>query len=465
MKPCELDLQAASAAIKERSLSPVELVDSCLQRLEEVEPHIHSFAHVTAGQAREAARAAEQDIVAGRYRGPLHGIPVGVKDLYDTAGVASTCSSRVRAGRIPDEDSVVVARLREAGAVLLGQTHTHEFAYGGITPTTRNPWRTDRIPGGSSGGSAAAVAAGICTVATGTDTAGSIRIPSALCGTIGLKSTYGRVSRRGITPLSWSLDHAGAITRRVHDAAVALNAIAGYDPLDPASVDRPVPDYTAGLDDGVKGLRIGVAGNFYFDHVEESVAEAVRQAVSVLSDLGAQAGPVEIPHPDQILGTEWAIMMSEASSYHQESLRRSADLYQPDVRALLEAGELIFATDYIKALRVRQIMRRAWNALFENVDVIVTPTMPGAAPRVDQQESHWPDGVVEPIVMTLVRLTCQTNLTGLPALSIPVGFDADNLPLAMQIIGRPFDEATVLRVGQAYEKAADSVGRIARPGG
>ncbi|HEX7381516.1 MAG TPA: amidase [Nevskiaceae bacterium] len=463
MQPCELSFSEASAALKAGKLSPVELTDSCLARLEAVQPTLAPFAHVTADAARRAAKAAEKEIAAGRWRGPLHGIPLGIKDIYDTGGVPSTSSSQVRAGRVPERDAVVVARLRQAGAVLLGQTHTHEFAYGGVTPTTHNPWNPARIVGGSSGGSAAAIAAGVCTIATGTDTAGSIRIPSAFCGTVGLKSTYGRVSRRGVTPLAWSLDHAGALTRNVGDSAAVLQVIAGYDAEDPASVDLPVPDYGATLDAGVKGLRIGVPENYYFDHVAEDVAAAVRKAIDVLRDAGALTRAVAIPYPDQILGTEWAIMMAEASAYHQESLRASAPLYQPDVRALLRVGEFILATDYIKALRVRQRMRKAWEALLADVDVVIAPTMPITAPAPDTQTITWPDGTEELIVMTLTRFTCQADLTGLPTMSLPAGFDRDGLPIGMQIIGRAFDEQTVLRAGRSFEKATDSVGRIAAP--
>lgn len=461
MEPFELSFSDAAAAIKTHKLSPVELIDSCLARLDAVQPGITPFVHVTAELARTASKAAEQEITSGHYRGPLHGIPVGIKDIYDTAGTPSTASSRVRAGRIPKTDAVVVGRLRAAGAILLGQTHTHEFAYGGVTPTTHNPWRADRIVGGSSGGSAAAVAAGVCTIATGTDTAGSIRIPSSFCGAVGLKSTYGRVSRRGATPLSWSLDHAGALTRQVQDSAVVLQAIAGYDPDDPATVDLPVPDYSASLHDGARGLRIGVPEDYYFDHISEDVAAAVHAAVTVLKEAGAKVKTITTPYPDQILGTEWAIMMAEASSYHQESLRKSADLYEPDVRALLEVGEFILATDYIKALRMRQLMRKAWDALFDQVDIVVAPTMPITAPAPDVDTVTWRDGVTELVALALTRLTCQSDVTGLPALSLPVGFDRDGLPIGMQIIGRAFDEETVLRVAQTYARASDTVGRIA----
>lgn len=464
MQPFELSLTAAAEEIASGRLSPIELTDSVLDRIEATEGALGAFAHVTHELARKAAATAEQEIAAGRSLGKLHGIPLGVKDLYDTAGVPTTSSSKVLAGRVPDTDAVSVERLLGAGMVLVGKTHTHEFAFGGITPTTRNPWDTGCIPGGSSGGSGAAVAAGGCMVGMGSDTAGSIRIPAALCGTVGLKPTYGLASRRGVASLSWSLDHVGPLTRNVADCALVLNAIAGYDRLDPASVEVPVPDYTAELDGGVAGLRVGVPGNFFFEHVHPDVERAVRSAIEVLAEQGAELREVTIPYPDQILPTEWALLMPEASAYHQEWLRSRADLYEEDTRVALEAGELVLATDYIKALRVRTLMQRAWAEMFTDIDVLVTPGMPFAAPEVGSTETTWADGTVEPIASALIRLTSAQNLVGQPALSLPVGFDGAGLPLGMQVTGRPFDEATVLRVGAAYEAASDTVGRLAPVG-
>ncbi|MGY1749341.1 amidase [Modestobacter sp. SYSU DS0511] len=461
VEPYALSLTEAAEEITAGRLSPVELTDSVLARLEATEPVIGAFAHVCADTAREEAAAAEREIAAGRRRGPLHGIPLGVKDLYDTAGVPTTASSKVREGHVPDTDAVAVQQLRAAGMVMVGKTHTHEFAYGGRTHTTRNPWDSSRIPGGSSGGSGAAIAAGSCLVGLGTDTAGSIRIPANLCGTVGLKPTYGRTSRRGVASLSWSLDHVGPLTRTVSDAALVLDAIAGHDPLDPASVDVPVPGYTAGLDEGVAGLRIGVPSNFFFDHVEEEVERSVRTAVDVLVGLGAQVHEVEIPYPDQVMAAEWAIVLPEAAAYHQEMLREKADLYRPETRMSLEVGELVLATDYIKALRVRTLMQRAWAQLFTDVDVVVAPVQPFPAPEVDAMEVTWGDGTTEAVDLAMVRLTAPADLTGLPALAVPTGFDAAGLPLGMQLMGRPFDEGTLLAAGAAYEAATDHVGRIA----
>jgi aspartyl-tRNA(Asn)/glutamyl-tRNA(Gln) amidotransferase subunit A len=461
VEPYALSLSAAAAEIEARRLSPVELIDSVLDRIEATEPVLGAFACVTADAARDAARQAEQEIAAGRHLGPLHGIPLGVKDLYDTAGVPATSSSRVRERNVPATDAAVVERLRAAGMVPVGKTHTHEFAFGAITPTTRNPWDPGRIPGGSSGGSGAAVAAGSCMVGLGSDTAGSIRIPAVLCGTVGLKPTYGRVSRRGVASLSWSLDHVGPLARNVVDCGLVLNAIAGFDRLDPATVDVPVPDHTAGLDRGIAGLRVGVPTNYFTDHVHPDVAAAVRTAIGVLEAQGAQLREVTIPLADQVLPAEWGILLPEASAYHQEMLRASGDLYTDDVRLFLEVGELVLATDYIKALRVRTLMQQGWSAMFDDIDVLVTPGMPVAAPEVGAAAVTWPDGTTEDVTTALVRLTSPGNLTGLPVLALPVGFDGAGLPLGMQVYGRPFEEATVLRVGAAYEAASPTVGRIA----
>lgn len=461
MEPYQLSLSAAAEQIEARQLSPVELTDSVLQRIDSVDGQLGAFACVTADLARLAAKRAEEEIAAGGYRGPLHGLPLGVKDLYDTAGTATTSSSKVRADYVPVADSAVVERLTAAGMVMVGKTHTHEFAYGAVTPTTRNPWDMQRIPGGSSGGSAAAVAAGMCLVGMGSDTGGSIRIPAALCGTVGLKPTYGRVSRRGVASLSWSLDHVGPLTRNVRDAALVLNVIAGYDRLDPACVDVPVPDYAATLKDGVAGLRIGVPSNYYFDNIEPEVEAGVRSAVELLADLGATLQPVTIPFPDVVSAAEWGILIPEASAYHQQMLREKGDLYNDDVRLFLEAGEFVFATDYIKALRVRTLIQRAWAAMFDTIDVLVAPTVTVAAPAVTTQDVVWPDGSTETVTETMVRLSAPANLTGLPALSLPVTRTAVGLPVGMQIIGKPFEEAALLTVGHAYESASGNVGRLA----
>ncbi|TNC24424.1 amidase [Amycolatopsis alkalitolerans] len=453
MEPYQLTLAEAARNIEAKELSPVELTASVLSRIDAVEDKITAFATVTAELAAKAAAAAESEIAAGGYRGPLHGIPVGIKDLYETAGVETTSSSKVRADHVPEQDSAVVEKLLAAGSVMVGKTHTHEFAYGAVTPTTRNPWDLDRMPGGSSGGSGAAVAAGECFVGMGSDTGGSIRIPASVCGTVGLKPTYGRVSRRGVASLSWSLDHVGPLTRTVADAALVMNAITGYDRSDPASVDVPVPDFTTGPE--VDGLTIGVPANYYTERVDPEVAAAVSAAIAVLVERGMRVREVEIPLTPYILPTEWGIMLPEASAYHQKMLRDKADLYTDDVRLYLEVGEFVLATDYLKALRARTVLQQAWREMFVDIDVLIAPTLTTPALRVDDPSVTWPDGSTEAATDTYVRFSAPANVTGLPSLSVPCGFTGAGLPIGMQIMGKPFTEPVLLAVGQAYESATD----------
>ncbi len=455
MQPSELGIAEAARHVQQGTLSPVELVQSALDRIEEVEGRLNAFVVVTAEQALDAARQAQEEIAGGGYRGPLHGIPVGIKDLYDVAGLPTTSSSAVRAEHVATEDSACVARLRDAGAVVVGKTHTHEFAYGVLTPTTRNPWDTGRVPGGSSGGSGAAVAAGECLLGMGTDTGGSIRIPASVCGTVGLKPTYGRVSRAGITSLCWSLDHAGPLTRTVRDAALALQAVAGFDARDPGSAREPVPDFTRDLDAGVRGLTLGVPANYFFDDVDPEVEAAVREAIAVLEAQGAALREVEIPYAAQMMAVEFGIVVPEASAYHQEMLRESGERYTDDVRVFLEAGETVLATQYIKALRVRTLVQQAFRRVFEGLDALVCPTLPTAAAEVGQQTFTFPSGAQKPVIDAWVGHSAPGNVTGLPALSLPCGATSAGLPIGLQVIGRPFDEAGVLRIGQAFESATE----------
>lgn len=451
-----LTLREAAAAIRTKQLSPVELTQLALARITADEPKLNAYVCVTQDQALAAARQAESEITAGHYRGELHGLPVAVKDLYDMAGIPTSCSSKVRHDQQPAEaDSACVERLQRAGAVIVGKAHTHEFAYGAVTPTTANPWNLEHIPGGSSGGSAATVAARGCFMAMGTDTAGSIRIPAAVCGIVGLKPTYGRVSRFGVASLSWSLDHAGPLTRTVGDAAASLGVLAGYDPRDPGSADVPVGDYLAELEAGVEGLRIGVPRNFFFDHVDADVARNVRDAIERLKADGAQIVQIDVPLADQILPVEFGLMLPEASSYHYKMLRERAELYEEDVRIFLELGAMVPATDYIAALRQRTRVQAAWKRLFEGLDAVIAPTVPAPAARRDQASVRWPDGTDEAVVNVFVRLTSSANVTGLPSVAVPCGFSANGLPTSFQVIGRPFKEARILRIARAYERTAD----------
>ncbi len=450
-----LDIASASDLIRTRELSPVELTDALIRRIDRIEGRLKVFVTPLFDEAMDQARAAENSIKKGDDLGPLHGIPVAIKDLYDTAGVKTTSCSAVRSTYVPDEDCTVVRKLREAGAIVLGKVTTHEFAFGFDAPPTRNPWNTDHTPSGSSGGSGSALAAGMCLGATGSDTGGSIRAPAAVNGVAGIKPTYGRVSKQGVAVLSWSLDHTGPLARTVKDLALLLNVMAGPDPLDPTTVgDEPVPDYVAALSGDIRGLRVGVPTNFFFDDVQTSVGDAVKAAIETLEGLGAIPVEVRIPNLEHMRETFFSIVIPEASAYHQADFRDHAAKYGDDVRFLLEAGQLFLATTYIHAQRSRAVIREGFRQTFQGIDVLATPTLPVTAPKVGQ-ESYQFEGFEEPIFRAHARFCCPFNLSGLPAVSVPCGFDGDDLPIGLQIVGKPFDEATALRVADAFEQNTD----------
>ncbi|GAA2426878.1 amidase [Streptomyces glaucus] len=459
MQPFELSLTEASRAVRARELSPVELTESVLARIAAVEGRLGAYVTVAADAALAAAVRAEREISGSGPRGPLHGIPMALKDLIDAEGMPTTASSRVRAGHVAERDSRVAERLGAAGAVLLGKTHTHEFAYGLTTPQTNNAWDHSRVAGGSSGGSAVAVAAGGATFAMGTDTGGSIRVPAALNGVVGLKPTYGLVPRTGVTSLSWSLDHVGPLTRTVQDVALVLSATAGHDPRDPASVSGPMLDRFPGGD--LRGLKVGVPRNHYFDRVTPEVEESVRGAIERLAELGAELVDVEIPMARYIQAVQWGLMVPEATAYHERPLRATPDLYAADVRILLEAGELTSAGDYLRAQRARTMMRDAWARMFDGIDVLAAPTVPMTAAEAGQEVVEWADGTTESVSDSYVRLCAPANITGVPALTLPVGHDRAGLPIGMQLMARPFHDATVLRVGRVYEESVAGAGRLA----
>ena len=453
-----LPIQDLAPLIRPRKVSPRDLVRACLDRIERYDGTLNSFITVLAEPALAAAEAAEREIVAGDYRGPLHGIPVAVKDLLATAGVRTTSGSRIEADRVPDYDATVVARLREAGAILLGKLNLHEFACGPTSTSPHfgrvgNPWHPDRIAGGSSGGSGSAVKASLVTAAIGTDTGGSIRIPAALCGIAGLKPTYGRVSRFGVTALAWSLDHAGPMTKTVEDAALMMNAIAGYDPRDPGSSDVPAPDFTHQLRRGMQGLRIGVPRAFFFERLERGVRSAVEGALTKFEGLGAELREVTIPDIDYAGIAQLAITMSESTAYHLKNIRDRAADYAPDVRLRLESGRFLPAPRYLQALRARSYLIEMTRRTMAGLDALVTPTVALAAPEPGLTHLEVM-GKREDVRTALTRLTAPFNLVGLPALTIPCGF-SDGLPVGLQIIGKAFAETTVLRAGWAYEQATE----------
>ena len=447
-----MTLLEAAAALDRREVSSVELTEAALERIGRLNPATNAMQTVMAEAAREQARQADAELARGESRSPLHGIPVAVKDLFYTKGVRTTDGSKLFANHVPDHDAAVVERLAHAGAVLVGKTGMHELAYG-ITSSNphfgavRNPWDRDRIPGGSSGGSGASVAAGMVFMAMGSDTGGSIRIPASFCGTVGLKPTYGRVSRYGAFPLGFSLDHMGPLTRAVRDAAAVLNAIAGYDPRDDSSSRRPVENYVPEPEPSIRGLRVGLAENFYYERLDPDVDAAVRGAFAAAESLGAQVVPLRVPDIAAINAVARVILLAEASALMEPHLEQR-DQFGADVLALLDQGRLLPATDYVNAQCLRRQMQREFNGLWSRVDCLFTPTIPITAPRIGETGTAI-GGESEDVRLATTRLVRAINVLGLPAISIPCGSDRRGLSIGLQIIGKPFAEALILRVAQA----------------
>ncbi len=451
-------LSALARAYREDRLSPTEVVGVLLERIDGDETN--AFITVTAERALESASRAEKEVRSGRDRGPLHGVPVGLKDLVYTRGVRTTMGSGFFRDFVPDHSATVAEKLEAAGAVTMGKTNTHEFAYG---PTgdrsffgpTRNPHDAARITGGSSGGSGAAVAAGLLYGALGSDTGGSIRIPSALCGVVGMKPTFGRVSKHGVFPLSWSLDHVGPITRTVEDNALMLNALAGYDPLDPYSVDRPPENFARDLECGVRGSRIGVPSAFYFEHVDAAVEERVREAAEVFVSLGAEVEEVEIPNLWDTLRAQRLTLAAEAYAVHEERLETEPERFDDQGLERLLRGAELEAYRYANAQQRKLRSTQEFGYAFETVDVLLVPTVPIQATEIGQRQTSI-GGYEEAVYSALTRLTGPTNLNGLPSLSLPCGPTSSGLPTGVQLIGRSFGEATLYRFGHAYEGATAS---------
>ena len=450
--PALLTITDLAAAFRARRLSPVDATRACLDRIARRDPELHAFITVTGDAALDQARTAADELARGLDRGPLHGVPIALKDLIDTAGTRTTGGSRLFVDRVPAEDAEVVRRLREAGAVLLGKLNLHEVAYGasgciGHFPLTRNPHNPAHITGGSSSGSAAAVASGMCYAALGSDTSGSIRIPAALCGIVGFMPSYGLVSVRGVLPLSWSYDHLGPMTRSVRDAALVLQAIAGYDPGDLFCLPFPAADYVAALDATGPPPRIGVARQHFFDDLHPDVAAAVERALGVLAGLGATLREVAVAVDD-----DRTVFRAESYAYHRPWLERAPERYQPETLRRLRTGEAVTAADYIARLHELQRMRRDAPSLFRDVDLIVTPTTAVPAPSFAELEAN-PDEL-RPRELLLMRTTRMFDVLGTPGISVPCGTTAAGLPIGLQIIGAPGADAAVLRLAAAYEAAA-----------
>lgn len=450
---------ALAAAIRAGEVSPVEVTQACLDRIERLDRTLRAFITVDPAGALAAARAREAEARAGRLRGPLHGVPLAYKDLYAIRGLPTSCGTATAEYFVAEHDATAVTRLVAAGAITLGKLNMSELALGPFGDNAHHgdcqtPWRAGHVAGGSSSGSAAAVAAGLAPGALGTDTGGSIRLPAACCGIVGLKPTYGRVSRAGVMPLSWSLDHLGPMTRTVRDAALLLGVVAGHDPRDATSSRRAVPDYLAGLDAPIAGLRVGVPETYYGDGLDPEVAAAVGAAVRTLETLGARVHEVHVPDPQVASDVANVLARCESAAVHARIAREQPHALQPAVRARLEVGFHVSAYDYLQAARLRARLARTFvRDVFAEVDVLVAPTIPEPAPAVAAVKA----GTTEEVVRRMgrfSRLTRPWNALGLPALSLPCGFSATGLPVGVQVVGRPFDEATVLRIGHAYEQAA-----------
>lgn len=454
-----LSIAEAAELIRKKALSPVELTDAILARIEAVEPHVHAFATVLADDARSKAKAAEAEIQKENYRGPLHGVPIAVKDIIYSKGVATKAGSKQMKDFVPTEDATALARLRQAGAILVGKVVTHEFAYGVTSPPTNNPWNLDTVPGGSSGGSGAAVAAGEIPGALGTDTGCSVRNPAALNGITGVRATQGRVSTFGVVPLSWSIDTVGPMTRSVRDAALMLNVVAGWDAKDPGSSSAPVPDFTADLGKEVKGFKLGVPRGYFAEHLHPDVKNALDVAIRKFTDLGMEVRELELSTAKHAGNAFMGIIVPESAAYHQKWLHHAAAEYGIDVRLFVELGELMLAKDYLAAQKVRTLIREDFGRALGDVDILLTPTV--AAPAA-KRHGHpifvnvkYPDGYVEDVFWAYCRLTMPISMAGVPTLAIPGGFSQEGMPIGLQLTGRAFDEQTVFRVAYAYQEATD----------
>jgi len=446
-----LTIAKIAPLIRRRKLSPLELTEFFLDRISRFNPSLNAFLTVTADLARKQARQAEKEIAAGKYRGPLHGIPISLKDLFYTKGVRTTGGSKILRRFVPKENAFAVHRLFQAGAVLLGKTNLHEFAYGvtSINPhfgAVRNPWDLERIAGGSSGGSAAAVSAGLCLASLGTDTGGSIRIPSAACGIVGLKPTRGLVPMDGVIPLAFSLDHAGPMCRSVRDAGLMLNALINATP------GIAIVNYLRDLRDGVRGLQIGLPKNYFFEGLQREIRAGVLDACRVLERLGARIREVRLKGIEETARLVAEITVAEALAFHWNCLRRRPQDYGPDLRERMEKSVNQPTVVYLQAQEKRREITRTFAEVFEKVDALVAPTLPVVAPPLSEKEIRIARKK-EPVRGILLRFTRPGNLTGLPAITLPCGFSPEKMPIGMQLLGRSHDEAKLLRIAQTYEEA------------
>jgi len=461
-----LTLAELAAKIKAREVSPVEVTEAALAQANRLQPALNSFITLLPEQAMRQAKEQETALARGEYRGPLHGVPMGIKDNLATAGIRTTVGSKVLLDHVPQEDAHVVQLCKEAGAIILGKENLEEFAAGATSNNphygaVHNPWALDHIPGGSSGGGGANVAACVTFASLGTDLGGSVRLPGTFCGVVGLKQTFGRVSQRGLMVTSFNGDHIGPLTRSVRDSALVLQAIAGYDPLDPSTVPVPVPDYTASLGRDVRGLRMGVPSNYFFDVLDSEVEAAVRRAIADLEGLGVEVREVALPSM-QYAGALRIASMADSVVTHEPYLKTQRQAYGPDVLYRTLAGQFVLGRDYAKALKVQRLIKEEHARVLQQVDFLVTATAPIPAPRIAAPTVTLGDTeyrVRGPGSGLIARNTSPSNATGLPAMTVPCGFTAAGLPIGVQFIGRPFEEALLFQVAHAYEAVSPSRGR------
>ena len=456
-----LTLAEAADLLHAKKVSPVELTNACLERIQQLNPKLNAFITITGESALHEARAAEAEIQRGNWRGPLHGIPIALKDLVDTAGVRTTAASGLFKDRVPTQDAEIVRRLKAAGAVFLGKLNMHEFAFGGSSVISffgpvHNPWNPAYCTGGSSGGSAAAVSAGLCYAAIGSDTGGSVRQPAAYCGIVGLKPTYGVVSTRGAIPLSWYLDHLGPMTRTVRDAALMLQVIAGYDREEMTSIETPIPDYTATIAAATSQLRVGVPRAYFYDEIDSEIQAALGTALAVLQKLTASVRDIKPLATDEkyssLVDPCRTVLGAEAYAYHQDWISKTPELYQPETLKRIRAGADIATPTYIRSRRQLDQYRRSISQVFDSVDALVTPTT--AVPPFSISDLGDP-ATLRTKELLMLRNTRPFNGLGLPTISVPCGFTRTGLPIGMQITGRAGEEATVLRLADAYELATE----------
>ena len=459
---CLQPLMDVADLIRTREISPLEVTQAVLQRIKRLNPSLNCFITILEKQSLSDAQSMEDLLQNGTYLGPLHGIPISLKDSIATANVLTTAGSPILADWVPEVSATVVERLQAAGSVILGKANLYEFAYGQPHPNyglTRNPWSFEHNCGGTSSGSASGIASGLGYGSIGTDAAGSIRIPAAFCGVVGLKPTFGLVSRAHMIPGSSNLDCAGPLTRTVRDTAAILQAIAGFDPADASTLRHPLPDFMAHIEDGLKGLRLGVLSHLDSEPIDPEVKTAFQQACSLLEQEGAIISSVRLPDPIQTRTVLWTIFATETATYHRPYLRsRAAKDYSPLVRTNLQIGEFIPATVYVQAQRVRQRMIAEFRDLLANVDAMVMPGVPFPAYPIDpdaQDTLSLGETKIENLLELKTRYTAFFNLTGQPAIVLPCGFSSNGLPISLQIVGKPLDDALVLRIARAYERITE----------